>query len=198
MESVLLLVLFLVGILIVLPIWTLVSLSNLRRENRELARRLALLEAGAGAVPVVTETSREPITPTPVAEPARMESDLLKSTPADLPSERAAPARPESIQSVEGGPGVPLPPPAQAVAPAPQLPSSPPPLPFPRLPPPMPTRVPVPVAARPAPKPRINWEVFMGVKLFAWIGGLALFLGVGFFVKYSFEHDLKSGSPWVF
>jgi len=58
MESVLLLVLFLVGILIVLPIWTLVSLSNLRRENRELARRLALLEAGAGAVPVVTETSR--------------------------------------------------------------------------------------------------------------------------------------------
>jgi len=30
----------------------------------------------------------------------------------------------------------------------------------------------------------------MGVKLFAWVGGLALFLGVVFFVKYSFEHDL--------
>jgi uncharacterized membrane protein len=30
----------------------------------------------------------------------------------------------------------------------------------------------------------------MGVKLFAWLGGLALFLGVVFFVKYSFEHDL--------
>ena len=30
----------------------------------------------------------------------------------------------------------------------------------------------------------------MGAKLFAWIGGLALFLGVAFFVKYSFEHDL--------
>ena len=26
--------------------------------------------------------------------------------------------------------------------------------------------------------------------MFAWIGGLALFLGVAFFVKYSFEHDL--------
>src|SRR5262249_9070747 len=38
--------------------------------------------------------------------------------------------------------------------------------------------------------PRINWEQFMGVKLFAWVGGLALFLGVAFFVKYSFEHDL--------
>jgi len=30
----------------------------------------------------------------------------------------------------------------------------------------------------------------MGVKLFAWIGGLALFLGVVFFVKYSFDHNL--------
>src|SRR5438045_3302578 len=30
----------------------------------------------------------------------------------------------------------------------------------------------------------------MGAKMFAWIGGFALFLGVCFFVKYSFEHDL--------
>jgi uncharacterized membrane protein len=30
----------------------------------------------------------------------------------------------------------------------------------------------------------------MGAKLFAWLGGLALFLGVAFFVKFSFEHDL--------
>src|SRR5262245_52546178 len=30
-------------------------------------------------------------------------------------------------------------------------------------------------------RPAINWEQFMGVKLFAWIGGLALFFGVAFF-----------------
>ena len=30
----------------------------------------------------------------------------------------------------------------------------------------------------------------MGVKMFAWIGGLALFLGVAFFVKYSFDNNL--------
>ncbi|MGD0812811.1 MAG: DUF2339 domain-containing protein [Verrucomicrobiota bacterium] len=36
----------------------------------------------------------------------------------------------------------------------------------------------------------INWEQFMGVKLFAWAGGLALFLGVAFFVKYSFDNNL--------
>src|SRR5215813_6400598 len=47
----------------------------------------------------------------------------------------------------------------------------------------------VPQIARPT-KPPIDWEQFMGAKLFAWIGGLALFLGVAFFVKYSFEHNL--------
>jgi len=30
----------------------------------------------------------------------------------------------------------------------------------------------------------------MGAKLFAWIGGFALFLAVAYFVKYSFEHEL--------
>jgi uncharacterized membrane protein len=42
------------------------------------------------------------------------------------------------------------------------------------------------------PTPAINWERFMGVKLFAWIGGLALFLGIAFFVKYSFDNNLIS------
>src|SRR5216110_814222 len=60
------------------------------------------------------------------------------------------------------------------------------------VPPPIPERfvqatVPQIAASRRSP---INWEQFMGAKLFAWIGGLALFLGVAFFVKYSFEHNL--------
>jgi uncharacterized membrane protein len=33
-------------------------------------------------------------------------------------------------------------------------------------------------------------EQFMGVKLFAWLGGVALFFGVIFFVKYAFERNL--------
>ena len=33
-------------------------------------------------------------------------------------------------------------------------------------------------------------ERFMGVKLFAWLGGVALFFGVIFFVKYAFEKNL--------
>lgn len=37
------------------------------------------------------------------------------------------------------------------------------------------------------PRTPINLEQFMGAKLFAWVGGLALFLGVLFFVKLSIE-----------
>jgi hypothetical protein len=37
------------------------------------------------------------------------------------------------------------------------------------------------------PRAAINWEQFLGVKLFAWVGAIALFLGVGFLVKYGFE-----------
>ena len=41
-------------------------------------------------------------------------------------------------------------------------------------------------------QPAINWEQFMGVKGFAWVGGFALFLGIAFFVKYSFDNNLIS------
>ncbi|HSU86127.1 MAG TPA: DUF2339 domain-containing protein, partial [Chthoniobacterales bacterium] len=54
------------------------------------------------------------------------------------------------------------------------------------VPPPLPVAKP---PHSPATTP-FNWEAFMGVKLFAWLGGLALFLGVVFLVKYSFENNL--------
>ncbi|HVO33268.1 MAG TPA: DUF2339 domain-containing protein, partial [Elusimicrobiota bacterium] len=38
----------------------------------------------------------------------------------------------------------------------------------------------------------VDWEKFMGVQLFAWLGGFALFLGAAFFVKYSIDHNLVS------
>jgi Predicted membrane protein (DUF2339) len=54
--------------------------------------------------------------------------------------------------------------------------------------PPLPPR-PAPIPP-PKPKPAINWEQFMGVKGFAWVGGFALFLGIAFFIKYSFDNNL--------
>ena len=56
---------------------------------------------------------------------------------------------------------------------------------------------PEPPLAEPEPAPVIDWERFMGVQLFAWVGGFALFLGVAFFVKYSFDNNLISPSTRV-
>jgi uncharacterized membrane protein len=68
-------------------------------------------------------------------------------------------------------------------------------------PPPFPTELP-PVINAPSSSPiepppifsrdvtSINWERFMGVNLFAWIGGFVLFLATGFFVKYSIDNNL--------
>src|SRR6266496_2471925 len=74
--------------------------------------------------------------------------------------------------------------------------SMPPPLPVTAVPPPIPETKPimpveeVKVETVAPPVRTIDWEQFMGAKMFAWIGGFALFLGVAFFVKYSFEHNL--------
>jgi len=67
------------------------------------------------------------------------------------------------------------------------------------VPPPLPTYVTQPKATTPSSAPQVtapatphyafNWESILGVKLFAWIGGFAFFLGVAFFVKYAFENN---------
>ena len=41
----------------------------------------------------------------------------------------------------------------------------------------------------------LHWEMFMGARLFAWMGGLALFFAIAFFVKYSLDHALVA--PWL-
>ncbi|HPT47359.1 MAG TPA: DUF2339 domain-containing protein, partial [Candidatus Rifleibacterium sp.] len=41
-------------------------------------------------------------------------------------------------------------------------------------------------------KDSVDWEQFTGAMLFAWLGGIALFLGAGFFVKYSIDKNLIS------
>jgi len=96
----------------------------------------------------------------------------------------------------------PAPPPEIATQPKPAAPiipsvSLPPPLPVTAVPPPIPETKPIfpveeVVETAPPPARTIDWEQFMGAKMFAWIGGFALFLGVAFFVKYSFEHNLIS------
>lgn len=95
---------------------------------------------------------------------------------------------------------VPPPPPAKAEAPsAPVLPPAPP---APALPPPPPEPgagvlkaappavKPSPRSLPPTPSRDVRFEDFLGIKLFAWIGAVLAFLGVAFFVKYSFDNNL--------
>ncbi len=39
-------------------------------------------------------------------------------------------------------------------------------------------------------KANVDWEQFTGIKLFAWLGGFALFIAAIFFVKYSIDNNL--------
>jgi uncharacterized membrane protein len=78
--------------------------------------------------------------------------------------------------------------PSPAPAPPPPIPKAISPLPARAIaqPPPLPAQS----TPSPLPAPSFDWESIVGVKLFAWIGGLAFFLGVVFFVKYAFENNL--------
>jgi hypothetical protein len=186
MEAfILLLVLFLVAVLIVLPIWTIISVLGTRRETAELVARVQHLESRLRELRSTSVATSAPAAPTrDIPRMASMDTTPVPAAPlAPVRQPEAKPIPPAPLVSAESatfahttGPIV-----NDEITRAPFVgttevvrPQSPSP------------------AARPVlPQPQaINWELFMGVKLFAWIGGLALFLGVAFFVKYSFENDL--------
>ena len=184
----LLLTLLFVFLLIVLPIWTFIRAKaaqeharRLQTEVQDLQRQVARLGAALREMPTG---------PTAVPPPALTLPPVTPSLPIEVaPAALSAPPAP-TVQSAPP-PAFTPPPVAAATGPEDEVdvwrdaperhePNFTPP---PTLPPPAPRP---PVAAAPL----INWELFMGVKLAAWIGGLALFLAVAFFVKYSFEHNL--------
>ncbi|MDB6167728.1 MAG: hypothetical protein JWM88_592 [Verrucomicrobia bacterium] len=161
MESLLVLLLvYLVAALVVFPVWVLVKSRNQDRELNDLRAQVGALENEIQA------SKREAPTPAP-AQAMRPAHAPSVTTPAWIPASVA-----------------PVPPPPPVAAPIPAAIASAPPM----LPPPPPA--PPPPRYTPPASPAINWEQFMGAKLFAWLGGLALFLGVAFFVRYSFEHNL--------
>ncbi len=182
MESLLVLLgLYLLVVLLILPIWTIVKINGHSRKMDELRHRLreaegemnALRQKLREAAPAAKSLDAPAVALTKVGQPP-----VAPIAPTPIP----APIAPATSTSVE-----------------PTLP--------PVLPPVISTATPLakpldvpaigsakagPVYTPPPPKPglfdNINWEQFMGAKLFAWLGGLALFLGVAFFLKYSFDH----------
>lgn len=179
-------VFFFLLVLIVLPIWTIIGVRGAKENNRRLTEQLHELERRIGRF-------EQALSELPKRSTARAEAPPVQ-TP--IPAAPVVPATISRTDVLSVGPDIrPIP----AVEPEPASVALPPPLPLPAVEPPplppsatgtLPGRVSPPLLpAEPQPT-AINWERFMGVKLFAWIGGLALFLAVAFFVKYSFEHDL--------
>ncbi len=181
MEPWVLIVLLIVGVPIIVGIWLIVRAVSAKNRIEELSLRVNELQLQ------ITRLKTQ-ASPPAAAKPA--EETPHEFAPATLPPLRVETAKPAApmpavpVEEVSGikkiEPEIPLAAKAQSEPPPRIFP--PPPLASATIRPPLPP----PKPARPA----INWEQFMGVKGFAWIGGLALFLGVAFFIKYSFDNNL--------
>jgi len=170
-----LVIVLILGVPILVGVWLIVRAVKSGQRIDELARRVGELE-----LELFRLKKERP--PAPAAQ-------ALAQAEPPIEPHAEKPSRAEIVQRWQET--------ARAVTePAPAVPPLVPPTPSPAtpvLPPPIFVAPDVPRLAPPPLRPTlptINWEQFMGVKLFAWVGGLALFLGVAFFVKYSFEHDL--------
>lgn len=206
MEALLILIaLYLLFAVVAFPIWMLIRtgstndiVAQLRRRIERLEDEVAQLraprtpEVGAGLSRAISEheappTPVAPVTPEPApAAPLPVEA-VVAPEPPPLPPylEPAAEPNTEPIRDAAYR----VPEPAAVAAPAASAPLADDPAPS--------------YAPKPGWTSAINWEQFMGAKLFAWLGGLALFLGVAFFVKYSFDHgwipaEVRAAMGFVF
>lgn len=126
----------------------------------------------------------------------RQQLAALQKRPAESPAppvETVAAAAAPVAPPVVAAPPLPVTPPP-VITNASVLPEAPPPLsrisPTPLPPPPLPPQR----ADGQAPAGPFNWEVFMGTKFLSWLGAIAAFLAVAYFLKYSLDHDLISKS----
>ena len=190
MEFVFFLLLVALVLLFVLPSLAVGRANRAQEDVRRLTQRLAKMEdellalrlKSDGVVPPPPEAA--PYTPPPLPSADQVEAAIRTPPPAPpsqaTPVLRARPSAPLETPRPSSEVAEPLVALPTALAAEESLPP-------PSIPPPAPPPVPDLLTRM---RGELNWEQFMGAKLFAWIGGLALFLGVAYFVKYSFDHDL--------
>jgi len=178
MEGLVILILLIVIVCIfVLPVIAIVKASGTREKAAQSERDIARLREHNARLHERLERLEISVSALQTVPPAKAESRFAPPA-APVAQVTAKPVEPELVTAPlveKAPPPIPMPPPA------PQTPE--------------PVRAPVvaPVIAPPAaaksaaPSKPVNLEQFMGVKLFAWVGGLAFFLGVIFFVKLSIE-----------
>ncbi len=157
MDGIISLILIIGGAVLIFPIIALVSATKARRRTEELGAEISALREREARL---------------IQRMEALEAGTRLSPPQETPA--AVTACAPAFDTPRPAPP-PIPPrePAAVKTPAP--------------PPPAGLSASVEPKPLPAPAPRISLEQFMGAKLFAWVGGLALFLGIIFFVKLSIE-----------
>jgi uncharacterized membrane protein len=159
------------------------AMDQLREALTVALRRLADLERGSSS-PAAPPATAEPAVEEP--EPDFSEATLAEAEPSGGLLTRLQRAS-EAAVSAAGQPVAPplLPP---LLGQKPEAMPVPPPLPrFAAQAEAEPAPAETPLAPPVSAGPQFNWEQFLGVKGLAWIAGFALFLGVVFFLKYSFD-----------
>lgn len=133
--------------------------DNRRRLDELLARRENAGDGTPESIRDIRVVTKPSVTPAPVRMPASVPAETTSPPPVPVkPLADEPPPLPKKVR--------------ETPVEAPELRIAPPPLP-----------------ERPVePATPFNWEMFLGAKLFAWIGGLAFFIGVSFLLKYSMEH----------
>lgn len=189
MESLLILVVLGVLAFPLLLVWLANRVSSLSASVRSLAQRVLTLEHENRTLQARLTVTEEPAAETPVNHlPTPLPGEASPPIPARpvTPALSSAPQPPARLQPVAER--CPVPVPATATGPIPPA------ITPPRAIPALAVRNLMAATARPA-TAAVSWEQFMGAKLFAWIGGFALFLGIAFFIKYSFDNNLVP--PWL-
>ena len=158
--------------------------QRLRERTTDLERRLAKTEKELESLrkPAAEHTTTPALTEAlpPIPEPPPSPEILAATLARNAAPPQTPPPLPAAAVSTLGG-AMPLPPlPAVAAS-------------VPVPPPPALTGRPARQEPRPAPpQPAFNFEQFLGVKLFAWIGAFVGFLAVAFALKYSFDQGWVS------
>ena len=164
MDGILFLILIIGGAVLIMPILALVSATKARGRSEELGAEISSLREREARLIQRIEALEALGKPPPAQETPPAAVAAPEPIAASAPIQPAAPPPiPPREPAVAKTPAPP--PPVRSAGSSPLVESTP----------------------RPAPAPRISLEQFMGAKLFAWVGGLALFLGIIFFVKLSIE-----------
>jgi hypothetical protein len=155
---------------LVTAVVALVVAKRAKDDVRELRQWLAFHNVGVGAaapqVAAAPPVVSEPPAPPPVAREPEPEIPIWQPPPPPAPIHESPITHhePEPVAAFEAAP--PLPPTPPPAAP------------------------PAPPAAPPKPPfwSQVDWESFVGVKLFSWVAGVALVIAAIYFLKYSVDH----------